>query len=369
MGRLGIALFAALMSSLPCWLGAPCPPVPTSSNITQFVCTSPSLSSFPTGFPEETLMISVEFTNLSSIGPDALQKLPNLQELHLSSNQLRSLPGSLFRDLPALRVLDLTNNLLEDLPPEIVDSHSPLQHLVLNGNRLGTLEPAWFQTLRELEWLDVSNNQLQALPPNCFQNLSSLKSLDLSHNHLDRLAPELLAGLPSLERLNLEGNQLHSIVEHTFDLVPHLQFLFLQQNNLSLLPAQLFGKLGQLALLDLSNNTLTSLAPCFSEQNLTLELDLSGNPWACDCAMLAFMQWAAGRSVSLYTLQHTLCGTPENLKGRTVAAAAKDTLVASCSAAPAERPSPCSLPRGHASPAESGWPRWQHPAPSGQPAS
>ncbi|XP_005281323.2 leucine-rich alpha-2-glycoprotein [Chrysemys picta bellii] len=346
MGRLGIPLLAALMSSLPCWLGAPCPPVPTPSNITQFVCTSPSLSSFPTGFPEETLMISVQFTNLSSIGPDALQKLPKLRELHLSSNQLRSLPGSLFWDLPALRVLDLTNNLLEDLPPEIVDSYSPLQHLVLNGNRLGALEPAWFQTLGELEWLDVSNNRLQALPPNCFQNLSNLKSLDLSNNHLDRLAPELLAGLPSLERLNLEGNQLHSIVEHTFDQMPHLRYLFLQHNNLSSLPAQLFRNLGRLGHLDLYNNSLTSLAPCFSEQNLKLELDLSGNPWACDCAMLSFMQWATGHSVGLYTLQHTRCGTPENLKGQTVAAATKDTLSASC---PAARPSPCSLPQSQAS--------------------
>uniref|UniRef100_A0A8C0G282 LRRCT domain-containing protein n=1 Tax=Chelonoidis abingdonii TaxID=106734 RepID=A0A8C0G282_CHEAB len=327
------------------------PPTPAHKhcNITQFVCISPSLSSFPTGFPEETLMISVEFTNLSSIGPNALQKLPKLQELHLSSNQLRSLPGSLFRDLPALRVLDLTNNLLEDLPPEIVDSYSPLQHLVLKGNRLAALEPAWFQTLRKLQWLDVSDNQLQALPPNCFQNLSSLKSLDLSNNHLDRLAPELLAGLPSLERLNLEGNQLHSIVEHTFDLVPHLSYLFLQHNNLSSLPVQLFRELGQLGHLDLSNNSLTSLAPCFSEQNLTLYLDLSGNPWACDCAMFSFMQWVTDRSVGLYASQHTLCETPKNLKGQMVAAVTEDKLTASCSAAPAERPSPCSLPRGQAS--------------------
>uniref|UniRef100_A0A452GRU8 LRRCT domain-containing protein n=1 Tax=Gopherus agassizii TaxID=38772 RepID=A0A452GRU8_9SAUR len=321
----------------------------SACNITQFVCVSPSLSNFPTGFPEETLMISVEFTNLSSIGPDALQKLPKLQELHLSSNQLRSIPGSLFRDLPALRVLDLTNNLLEDLPPEIINSYSPLQHLVLNGNRLAALEPAWFQTLGQLEWLDVSNNRLQALPPNCFQNLSSLKSLDLSNNHLDRLAPELLAGLPSLERLNLEGNRLHSIVEHTFDLVPHLSYLFLQHNNLSSLSGQLFWELGQLRHLDLSNNSLTSLAPCFSEQNLTLDLDLSGNPWACDCAMLSFVQWVTGHSVGLYASQYTLCGTPKNLKGQTVAAATKDKLTASCSAAPAERPSPCSLPRGQAS--------------------
>uniref|UniRef100_A0A8C3SHS7 LRRCT domain-containing protein n=1 Tax=Chelydra serpentina TaxID=8475 RepID=A0A8C3SHS7_CHESE len=349
MGHWGIALLAAFMSSLPCWLGAPCPPVPTPSNITEFVCTSPSLSSFPTGFPEETLMISVEFTNLSHIGPDALQKLPKLQELHLSSNQLRSLPGGLFRVLPALRVLDLTNNLLEDLPPEIVDSYSPLQHLVLKGNQLGALEPAWFRTLGELEWLDVSDNRLQDLPPNCFHNLSRLKSLDLSNNRLDRLAPELLAGLPSLERLHLEGNQLHTIVEHAFDRVPRLQHLFLQHNNLSSLPAQLFGQMGRLAMLDLSNNSLTALAPCFPERNLTLEMDLSGNPWACDCAMLSFVQWATGRSVGLYALQRTLCGTPESLKGRTVAAATQGELLASCSAAPVEHPSPCTLPPGPAS--------------------
>ncbi|XP_074834438.1 leucine-rich alpha-2-glycoprotein [Carettochelys insculpta] len=351
MGRSELALLAALVSSLPCWLGAPCPPVPTSSNITQFVCTFVNLSSFPTGFHRKTWMISVEFTNLSSISPEALQdlqKLPQLRELHLSSNRLRSLPGGLFQHLPGLRVLDLTNNLLEDLPPEISGSYSPLQHLVLNGNRLRALEAAWFQTLVGLEWLDVSNNQLEDLPPNCFHNLSNLTSLDLSHNLLARLTPEMLAGLTSLERLNLEGNQLHTIAEHTFDAVPHLQYLFLQSNNLSSLPAELFRGLGQLALLDLSNNSLTSLAPCFSERNLTLELDLSGNPWACDCAMLSFVQWAMGHSVGLFAKQHTLCASPQSLQGQLLATVTKESFAVSCSAGPAEPLSPCRPLPGHA---------------------
>lgn len=351
MGRSGIAVLAALLSSLPCWLGAPCPPAPTPSNITHFVCTFLALSSFPSGFPKETQLISVEFTNLSRIGPEALQDLralPQLRELHLSSNQLRSLPAGLFQELPALRVLDLTNNLLETLPPAIASSRSPLQHLVLNGNRLGALNASWFQTMGGLEWLDVSNNQLRDLPPNCFGNLSSLQSLDLSHNLLDQLTPDMLAGLPSLERLNLEGNRLHTVAEHTFDLLPRLRYLFLQSNNLSALPTRLFGALGQLALLDLSNNSLAHLAPCFSEQSLALELDLSGNPWVCDCAMLSFMQWATGRSLGFYGLQRTLCAAPESLRGQAVAAAAKEGLVASCSAAPAERPGLCSPTPGHA---------------------
>lgn len=300
-----------------CYLQAsPCPPVPTPNNITEFSCSSSSLSDFPGGFPKETRIISVEFTNISNIGVDALQGLPNLQELHLSNNKLRTLPNGLFRDLPQLHTLDLTGNLLEDLPLEIFEKSTSLRQLALGGNRLTTLRPSWFQPLQLLEFLDMSNNQLEDVPPSCFNKLKNLTTLQLSQNSLHTLSPQMLDGVPHLEKLDLEGNQLQSIGNNTFQAVPHLKFIFLQNNSLTKLPAEIFKPLDHFELLDMSFNQLTSWEPQFSSKVTTLSLDLSRNPWVCDCHLISLLNELKHPSISLYSKQETLCATPKSFQGQ-----------------------------------------------------
>ncbi|XP_066492512.1 leucine-rich alpha-2-glycoprotein [Tiliqua scincoides] len=299
-----------------CLQASPCPPVPTPNNITEFSCSSLSLSDFPSGFPKETRIISVEFTNISSIDVDALQGLPNLQELHLSNNKLRTLPSGLFRSLPELHTLDLTGNFLEDLPVEIFEKATGLRQLALTGNRLSTLRPSWFQPLRHLEFLDLSNNQLEDVPQSCFNKLENLTSLQLSQNSLRTLSPQMLDGILHLEKLDLEGNQLQSIENNTFQAVPHVKFIFLQNNSLTNIPAGLFKPLDHLELLDVSSNQLTTWDPQFSTKVTTLSLDLSRNPWACDCHILSLLNELKHPSISLYSKQETLCATPKSFQGQ-----------------------------------------------------
>lgn len=325
MAYLAAALFLACMTTLLHSLRAsPCPPLPLPSNATEFSCSSPSLQEFPTGFPEETLLISVEFTNISRIDADALVGLGKLQELHLSNNKLRSLPSGLFRDLPDLSALDLTQNLLEDLPPGIFRNASALTQLSLQGNQLATLRLSWFHPLHQLHMLDLSHNRFTDVPPFCFSKLENLTDLDLSFNFLHTLTPQILEGLPSLGKLNLEGNQLRSIVDGTFQGAPSLKLLFLRNNTLASLPAGIFEPLNQLALLDVSYNKLTSLMPKFSRQAMKLSLDLSSNPWACECPMNTLVAWLNQYSISLWDEQQTTCASPENLEGQVVTSLTPD---------------------------------------------
>lgn len=313
-------LLACLVMVLQCCClqASPCPPVPTPNNITEFSCSSPSLSDFPSGFPKETRIISVEFTNISSIGVDALQGLPNLQELHLSNNKLRTLPSGLFQDLPKLHTLDLTGNFLEDLPVEIFGKATSLKQLALSGNRLSTLRPLWFQDLQHLDFLDLSNNQLNDVPHSCFSKLENLTTLQLSQNSLRTLSPQMLDGLPKLEKLDLEGNQLQSIDNNTFQAVSHLKFIFLQNNSLTNLPAGTFKPLDQLEFLDVSSNQLTTWDPQFSSKVTTLNLDLSRNPWACNCHLLPLLKKLKHPSISLYSKQEMLCATPKSFQGQSL---------------------------------------------------
>ncbi|XP_077188063.1 leucine-rich alpha-2-glycoprotein [Paroedura picta] len=311
-------LLAGMMTLLQGLQASQCPPLPMPDNATEFSCSSPSLQEFPTGFSEETLLISIEFTNISWIGADALLGLRKLQELHLSNNKLRSLPNGIFRDLPELAALDLTNNLLEDLPPGIFKNSSVLRQLSLHGNQLAALQPSWFQPLHQLDMLDLSQNQLRDVPPFCFSNLNNLTVLDLSFNFLHTLTPQVLEGLSHLEKLNLEGNKLQSIVDGTFQGASSLKFLFLQNNTLASLPDGTFEMLNHLTLLDVSYNKLTLLAPKFSREATKLSLDLSGNPWACECRMSNLVAWLNQYSVILWAEQQTICASPKNLKGHVV---------------------------------------------------
>ncbi|KAJ7308345.1 hypothetical protein JRQ81_008882 [Phrynocephalus forsythii] len=297
---------------------SPCPPRLGLKDGTEFTCNSPSLSEFPSGFPEQTRLISVEFTNISIIAVDALRALPHLEELHLSNNKLKTLSNSLFRFLPRLRTVDLSNNQLRDLPPGLFRNNTALAVVSLKGNRLTHLRSVWFETLSQLQILDVSENQLIEVPPFSFDTLENLTNLDLSHNRLRELSPRVFAGLARLTGLNLEGNQIHAVQEKTFRAVPNLKFLFLQNNSLADLPAGLFASLDALEMLDLSNNRLTSLDPDFSDRVADMSLDLSGNPWRCDCRMKALVDWVKNRSVALLSKKETTCASPKKLRGREI---------------------------------------------------
>ncbi|KAM6294773.1 leucine-rich alpha-2-glycoprotein [Aegotheles albertisi] len=303
-----------LLLMLPPGPAAPCPP---QANATHFVCTEPTLVTFPTGLPRTTVAISVEFTALAVLLPTALAGLPQLQELHLSSNRLATLPEALLRPVPTLRVLDLTNNLLADLPAGIFAGARHLRHLVLRGNRLRVLQPAWFRHLPQLQWLDLAANALAEVPPAVFGTLRSLRSLDLSHNRLASLEPTALAGLRALERLDLEGNGLGTLAPAAFAPAPALLLLFLADNELATLPAGIFVPLSHLRVLDLARNRLRALELPLRSPGPPLDLDISDNPWDCGCPLLALL-----RSVSphLTATHSTFCASPPRYGGQEVAA-------------------------------------------------
>uniref|UniRef100_A0A670ZKV5 Uncharacterized protein n=1 Tax=Pseudonaja textilis TaxID=8673 RepID=A0A670ZKV5_PSETE len=173
----------------------------------RFLCNSSSLREFPSGFPSETKSIFVDSTQISNLAADALQGLPELQELYLFDNQLKTLPSGLFHNLPALQSLDFSRNLLEDLPADLFAPVTSLASLSLSANQLTELRPSWFVTLKELKNLRLDHNQLKEIPPNCFRTLT-LVSLDLSSNLLRCLSPEMFQGLTFLEMLNLINNPI-----------------------------------------------------------------------------------------------------------------------------------------------------------------
>uniref|UniRef100_A0A3Q0RS05 LRRCT domain-containing protein n=1 Tax=Amphilophus citrinellus TaxID=61819 RepID=A0A3Q0RS05_AMPCI len=132
----------------------------------EVVCNEVPLTEFPSeGLPENTTLLTIQFTNITSISKEHLNAIPMLQGLHLYSNQLHSLPSHLLRGVPHLNTLDLTGN-----------NHAPLQSLVLKNNLIKKADAEW-----------LSDNKVPStfhIPPGLLDHLRSLDAdgLDLTVN-------------------------------------------------------------------------------------------------------------------------------------------------------------------------------------------
>ncbi|XP_037688850.1 leucine-rich repeat-containing protein 28 isoform X1 [Choloepus didactylus] len=141
--------------------------------------------------------------SLTTLPENLAQKLPNLVELYLHSNNIVVVPEAI-GSLAKLQCLDLSDNTLEIVCPEIGRLRA-LRHLRLANNQLQFLPPE-VGDLKELQTLDISSNRLLTLPERLHLCLS-LQYLTVDRNRL-WCVPRHLCQLPSLNELSMAGNRL-----------------------------------------------------------------------------------------------------------------------------------------------------------------
>lgn len=308
--------------------GSPsCPPqCKCFSRRAEVVCNEVVLTEFPSGsLQKNTTMVTIQYTNISSITEDHLSATPQLRELHLYNNHLRSLSSHLLRGVPHLHTLDLTENKLSELPMDVF-SHAPLSSLVLKNNQIEKVEAKWFPNNSNLTWLDMSGNLLTSIPASFLQKLPQLENLDVSNNRLDRIQSNVLT---KLERLNLQDNKLASLDAATFQSTSNIIYLFLSRNQLSKLPQDLFQGLTQLKVLSLDDNQLRHIPTGLLDPLTSLDdegLDLTGNPWLCDGKMKYFWRWLQKNRNKLFLPDRITCARPQSLTGRSIASLAESEL-------------------------------------------
>lgn len=176
--------------------------------------------------------------SLTTLPENIAQKLPNLVELYLHSNNIIMVPGAI-GSLVKLQNLDLSDNALTIICPEIGQLKS-LRHLRLASNKLAFL-PAELGNLKELQILDISTNHLTSLPETLHLCLS-LEILTADKNKLWCL-PRQVCQLPNLNELSVAGNHLLFL---PIDLgrSRELQYIYVDNNiHLSGLPSYLYNKI------------------------------------------------------------------------------------------------------------------------------
>nr|XP_028563041.1 leucine-rich repeat-containing protein 28 isoform X3 [Podarcis muralis] len=175
--------------------------------------------------------------SLTTLPENLAQKLPNLVELYLHSNNIVVVPEAI-GSLVKLQFLDLSDNALEIVCPEIGRLRS-LRHLRLANNQLKYL-PAEVGDLRELQTLDISTNHLITLPEKLHMCLS-LQYLTADRNHL-WYVPRHLCQLPNLNELSMAGNRL-AFLPLDLGRSRELQYVYVDNNvHLKGLPSYLYNK-------------------------------------------------------------------------------------------------------------------------------
>ncbi|XP_078656649.1 uncharacterized protein LOC144902885 [Branchiostoma floridae x Branchiostoma belcheri] len=239
--------------------------------------------------------------------------LGQLWYLDLSQNQLTNLSADIFVGLLNLQLLYLDINQLTSLPANIFVGLGNLQRLNLHQNRLTNLTADTFEGLGDLQTLSLHTNQLTSLPADIFEGLVNLQVLYLHTNQLTRLPAGMFVGLGSLQKMYLQSNQLTSLPAEIFVGLGNLQRLSLSNNKLTSLPAGISVVLRNLQTLWLNQNKLETLPPSAYDTLASISnVQISDNPWQCDCRMAPFRQRMNGS----YAFEGQMrCAGPANLQG------------------------------------------------------
>ena len=154
---------------------------------------------------------------------------------------------------------------LYDIPRHL---QSDTLELLLQDNRIRGLGSMAFRDTPQLRVLDLTNNSITSVSPSALLGLRVLQSLSLGHNAIRELDRRLLGSVRNLTLLDLSHNVIAGLPGAMADSMRQLRHLFLRHNRLQKLDR---GHLEALESLE--------------------ELQLRGNPWRCDCHMIALKLW------------------------------------------------------------------------------
>ncbi|XP_050307687.1 uncharacterized protein LOC126744356 [Anthonomus grandis grandis] len=303
--------------------------------------------------PENLKTVDLSQNSVNELQNYQFNNFQNLLHLNLSYNQIGDIPRYVFKD-QKLKTLSLSHNQLQALPFQVFATEH-MTELDLSYNALATFLDHFFKFNKLIEILLLNNNRINKLTSNALADLTELKKLDLSHNLLQHVAKGLFDSLNKLEYLNLAENPLSNLASGTFRGLRHLKELNLSGNKFTQLtfglmhfsPNLLSLKLDDteieeihnsellgvpslqnlsmknnkrlkeienfvladtplLKMLDISGNSLIFLPKSIVNLTSLTYLNISNNPWACDCRMFWFADWA--ESKRNVTMSELTCG-------------------------------------------------------------
>uniref|UniRef100_A0A3B4B0B8 TIR domain-containing protein n=1 Tax=Periophthalmus magnuspinnatus TaxID=409849 RepID=A0A3B4B0B8_9GOBI len=287
--------------------------------------------------------ISLNYNRISTFKSCVFQDLQNLRELYLENNFISQLDGTISNSLPNLAVFNVSENHLRSIEKHTFFNMSHLTVLNLKSKSATEIQSGGLEGLVGLKRLTFSLNyhsgsvfegltlHLEALQELTIQVdksacvyhalyiLHGLKKLRvLSLDTICCLTPSNIFG----ETPNLINLQITNCVEispkpELFHPITDLHILNLSHNKMKNLDFLIKANLTKLEKLILANNDLAVINETVFEALPSLKyLDLSGNPFVCDCSNAWFINWTIrNKQVQVVNAYQYRCSSPPTEEG------------------------------------------------------
>ncbi|XP_067008351.2 insulin-like growth factor-binding protein complex acid labile subunit [Anabrus simplex] len=249
--------------------------------------------------------LSLRNCGLTRLPGNTFHRLTSLEELDISMNPLNNAFTGILSPLESLEFLDMSYSNLSHISRTTFSNMNHLKRLVLSGNHLTDLEYGLFQNLTRLETLELNNCKLTH-PPDAKvfvndQAYSNLKELRLSGNPIvvSESEPLLPPQLSSIQVLDISNCNITRIPNNLFNTTPNITNLKLAGNHLRSdsnsdeSALKFLETLPHIEVLDLKDCDLTYVQPKDFAHNPNISsLQLTGNPWKCNCNIVDMWEWA-----------------------------------------------------------------------------
>lgn len=232
-----------------------------------------------------------------------------MQILDLDDNQLEIIFAGTFSNMNQLRKLVLSNN-------NLVFVHSfelpSLLYFDVSSNNLTDFP---LISTKSLEHLVANNNPLVDIPYRNVMGLRRLKSADFSNCLITKFDYTIFRHSQALETLNLDKNQIKIFVDIR---IPNLKKLVLSSNKISNISTRLDVLLPKLKILNLQSNQMRTVNRDVLSNTTVLKLDLSLNPFWCDCELVPFTNWVDEHKRFAVGIDNWECSYPRALQHKMI---------------------------------------------------
>lgn len=270
----------------------------------------------------ETLDLS--YNNIAYVDMDVLYPCSSLRRLSFRFNPLplTALADLLTSASTNLEDLDLHGLNLDEIPDDLFRTVPYVEKLIVSGNRLETVPGEALSQMRRLTSLDLSDNFIRVIRDIDFQGLESLEELQLNRiRNLERIENGAFVTLRNLRIFSCSFNAgLRTIQSGAFpEPETESQEMTTYDNDDAPLP-DMDGRDSRksspwhLEEVHLRQNALTTLPRSLLPWTAIRYVDLSENPWTCDCRM----QWMKQISWDLNRIPPIRCEMPRSLRRRLI---------------------------------------------------
>ncbi|KAK7489547.1 hypothetical protein BaRGS_00019181 [Batillaria attramentaria] len=146
-------------------------------------CSSRGLQEIPQDIPMYTTELKLGTNQITRVPADGLfKRLPNLQVLDLSENEIHEIEDGAFEGADKLTDLQLSNNQLTQLAAKVFQGLPSVKSLMLRGNKITCINNATFAETSRLRLLSLYDNQIRCIMKGSFDRLHYLSTLNLMAN-------------------------------------------------------------------------------------------------------------------------------------------------------------------------------------------